>query len=425
MPPVLLHLPFLEDALGEFESAWNVYRILVGQSASDRKPSNVARLVRSLYLALEKLLKHEIAKVDPYLLIQKPNQDLLLTLRKDLVAQPAPSIFCSRQRFDTPSLTDAWTIAKELFNITTDQSTLADFERAQSQLAELRHRSQHAELYVDADEILLVTEQLLARLRPTLGKVAGDFFAGLYERNNQLDSALKGIERQVDSSYQVVLDYLSRPSPVAILTNVWLTQETGSDRVSIIMGKSGFSFENDLRFVADVPTEDAKGLFRLTLHKELAKSRLFVRALAEQVRTPMPVQALPELGLLGSLQIPVPPPQPLAPLDPGQLLVRRATGWLSLSLRELKPPYVSVGVLVQDLSFEFAIAEVATGIVTGVLRSASTRGSGSEESIPISGTCQLTSEFVMDPDPARERNPGETTVRNLDVSLTLTTASVR
>ena len=98
---MIAHVPFSREAVEEFLAGFALYRELAALESDKRDALSVARCVRTFYLGLEKGFKATVAAVDPYLLLSKPDHQLLTQLRRDMIGRPVPSIFCSRQPLDT------------------------------------------------------------------------------------------------------------------------------------------------------------------------------------------------------------------------------------------------------------------------------------------------------------------------------------
>ncbi|MBX3223358.1 MAG: hypothetical protein KF795_22790, partial [Labilithrix sp.] len=91
------HLSFLDSAVEEFLNAFETHEVLT-RLEGKRSLQELGRCARNLYVALEKGLKHSLARIDPYLLLTKPEATKLRDLRRDLVHRPVPTIFCSNVR---------------------------------------------------------------------------------------------------------------------------------------------------------------------------------------------------------------------------------------------------------------------------------------------------------------------------------------
>src|SRR4051812_46749401 len=102
------YLGFLDDAIEEFADSFEDYQSLVASPPAELTLRRAAKCLRNFTLAVEKGLKHGLSVIDPYLLISKPDRGLLMNLRRDLEARAAPTIFCSREPFDTISLMQTW-----------------------------------------------------------------------------------------------------------------------------------------------------------------------------------------------------------------------------------------------------------------------------------------------------------------------------
>ena len=412
------HVPFSHEATEEFLAGFGFYRKLAALEPDKRDALSVARCVRTLYLGLEKGFKATVAAVDPYLLISKPDHQLLTQLRRDMIGRPVPSIFCSRQPVDTLNMYQTWRLLRDIHPLDIDGSVLADFERALDRLAQIRHRAQHGEFYEDLNDVLALVEQLLARFREVVGALDPGWLQGLYARNGQLESLLKAIEQQIDGAWQVLIDYITKHGPVTIRSPLYLVQKSDSDSIEALFGQSPLT--QDCGFIGHgiIADRDAHGLFALFLSPEESWNRHQAR---ESMAGSEAAKPLFQAGLLAGLVPPL-PPKPLIPLDPGHITIRTATGWLSVDLEKLSARILISSVLLFDLLIVFPGPHQKEGRVTGHIESAVKRGPVTPRPVNIHGTAYMLDELGIEGDPNATPPKIPTTLRQLQLSLDLTTA---
>ncbi len=416
------HVPFSREATEEFLAGFNAYRQLEGLEPDKRDALTAAHCVRALYLGLEKGFKATVAGVDPFLLISKPDHQLLVQLRRDMITRPVPSIFCSREPFETLNMYQTWRLLCDIHPPEVDKSVLADFDRALDRLAKIRHRAQHSEFYEDLNDVLSLVEQLLARFREVVGALDPDWLQSLYARNGQLESFFRAIEQQIDGAWQVLLDYITRHGLLTVQTSLHLVQGSDSDSIEALFGATGPTQDRRLLGHGIIADRDASGLFALFLSPDQAWARRQAREYATGSEAAKP---LFQTGLLAGLlptPDPSPPPKPLIPLDPGRVTIRTATGWLSVDLEKLSPRHLFLSVLLFDLLIEFPDPIRTEGRVTGRIESAVKRGPVTPRPITIQGTAQLLVEWGIEGDPNATPPKIPTTLRQLQLSLDLAAA---
>ena len=416
------YVSFLEDASQEFLSSFQAYRSVSTEVAERRSPLVLAQCIRGLYISFEKAIKHALNELDPYLLIQKPDAPLLLSLRKDLRARPVPSVFCSRQPFESPGMIQSWKIARALLQPAVDENTLTDFERGLGRLADLRNRAQHGEFYDDIPEVLGLVEQLLARVRVIFHAVCPQFLQQLYQRNSQLESLLRGIENRIDAAWQVLLDYLVNHGAIVTAARVNTLQDSPNGPLTVFFGDSSAVLGTGLTANIKVPIADAEGLFGTWLTSAEASARHVARTLERMRREGQerPSGSLSPLlaSLFGKTESST--RMPVEPLDTGRLHIKAGAGWLSLQLAQLSPPFLTLSVLFDDWIFAFESPNVVEGLVTGLLRTSVSTTGVVPAAVSVKGTIQLVNEWGMDPDPAIPQYPNGATWRDLEASLQLT-----
>ena len=112
---VPIHLTFLDGALDALVEALALYESQLKLMPAARDAYKVSRAIETTHLSVERLLKHIVASVDPYLLLANPRPELLRNLRKVLIRDQAPTIFASGVFFET---IDPIQLAKLLQDVT-------------------------------------------------------------------------------------------------------------------------------------------------------------------------------------------------------------------------------------------------------------------------------------------------------------------
>lgn len=413
------YISFREDAVAEFLAAVSYFSSAKIASASPKSAAMLARCLRVLHLAYEKAIKDAVCTIDSHLLFVKPEPKLLLDLRRDLRARPAPTVFCSRQPVVTFGLIPIWQVARDLFEASSDP-VFSDFERALKRLSDLRDRAQHGEYYESADDVLAVVNQLLARTRPVFSVLNATFLADVYAQNNQIESQLVGIERDIDAAWQVLVDYLSSHGDLRIEQDLICDQHGLTDEITLYFG--GTDAAADARFFArvDVPVTVATGVFGLFLTPEQSELRMTQRKLIQTAQTRSLATGEVIEGVVPGAK-PLNPP--LLPLDAGSIRLDGLTGWLRLLLPRITPSSLSLNAVFENLELRFDDGLAADGVLSGRLRSALSLNNDLAEPIEVSGTVHLTLEGALPEDLTEGASQSASTLRRFRIVLGLTARS--
>jgi hypothetical protein len=400
------YLSFLDEATYCFLDAFAVFETISGLAEKERTLAGMAPCVRGLYVAMEKGLKHAVSRIDPYLLIAKPDRTLLLDIRKDLVARQAPSIFCSRQPFETTSLVQTWDTLRSLDDGAVDADIVADFDRALRRVADLRNRLQHGELLSEVEEVRAAVEQLLARFKPIASEWAPDWLEAMCSRNGQLASRLQAIENKVDRNWQVLIDYLRTSGPIDASIVFFTMCGPERDSVETLFGKS--SGGNSLLGGGTVPRSAVAGeLFSAFLSEQQALDRR-----SERRRR----RALLEAAGLGAEGAPA---SALVPLDFGRITVASTNAWLSLHLPDVTPHQLSFSATLVNLTVQFDDADGLLGRAEGRIECSVQRGNACLESVDVIGVAYLDSEHYMEAEPNAVPPTSEYVQRRFTLELQL------
>jgi len=397
------HFSFLDDAEARFLEAFALFEKVNSMEPEKRPLEPLVQSVRALHLAIEKGLKHAVAIIDPYLLLVKPERALLVDLRKDLLARPVPSIFCSRIRLETIGIAQTWDTLRSLSPANVDEQMVADFDRALRRLVDTRNRAQHAELLDEVEEVRATIEQVLARFTAVVGAWVPDWLDRLYERNGQLESRLRAIENEVDASWQVLIDNLRADGGFKMSIDFYAVNELENDTVRVVFG--GADKANNMLGGGDVPRSLASGLFQSFLTDQQASDRYAERQRLKSLAAPVDA---------GS--------KALAPLDEGVISVPSTSAWLSLFLPNVTPHQLHVSATLTQLRVEFPRGSSVKGSVGGRLECTVQKGTACAEAVQVSGTAYFTSEWNVDADLNADPPEPARTQRCLSLELELTVA---
>lgn len=395
------YLSFLDEAIAYFDEAFQLYEQNAADAPKDLDLRKTVRAVMVFYVALEKGLKHTLAKTDPYLLIMKPDRKLLLELRQDLLAESAPSIFCSRRPFETLSLAATWETLRELHSEPAEPQVITDFDRALKRLIEIRHRAQHGELNDDASEVHASLRQLLARFGPVASSLAPEWLSQLHSRNGQLDSRLRALELEVDADWQVLVDYLTSNGPFHVRDTLFAELTPSGESVSVIFGNAS-NQPNAVAGGADVLPSDAVGDFTAFLTASQAEQRYAARMAedpAESGGVPAGIKAL-------------------RPVNGGTLRLPRIAVWIRLHLPNIEPHGLFTSASMPELVVKLS-PEARVGSVTGRLESAVKHPTVNQPAVQIAGQAYLESEWHRAGDPDADPPTNESTVRCLILDFDL------
>lgn len=406
------HLTFRDDATEEFLAAFEIHRSLTTANGERPQLRTAVNGIRSLALALEKACKDAVATIDPYLLINKLDRALVLQLRRDISAKPVPTIFCSRQPFETITASQAWETLRDLRGSTIAPEALSAFDQAFKRLVDFRNRATHGEIFAEPEELVAVVDEVLARFASVVRVANPDWFEALAVRNGQLESRLKAIESKVDANWQVLIDYVEKHGALDLPITLYGNVEQSANIVSVLLGSEGGA-TNSILGQAHVPREDATGLFISFLTKQQADARYDARRRPAQKRS----KQTDLLEALGGTRLVV--EKPLVPLDSGTLRITQGSGWLALYLEKISPGQLFLPVNIADLLVEFRDGSLPTGVVSGRLESVSSTGASVARTIAVSGTAILDSEWYIAADPNKNPPEAERTTRAFELSVRL------
>jgi hypothetical protein len=399
------HLSFLDDAVETFLEAFELHQSLVTSTPDTVSHRTAVICVRALALALEKGSKHALAGIDPYLLISKLDRNLLIQIRRDLLSRPAPSIFCSRQPFETISLLQCWETLRELRGHTIAPDATIAFDRALARLVAARNRAYHGEVFEELDELISIVDEMFARFASVMSALCPDWVTRLSERNGQILSRLRGIEAKVDAAWQVLVDYLADHGSLHFRNELYCIVPRNGEDLRLLFGASS---GRGISASCDLPRALAKGQISQFLTKQQADERYSVlrRLRSEHVGSAPEVESM--LFESGTLSLPP------------------TTVRLAFDLEGITPGRLFLNAELSALQLGSTDGGGANGSVSGLLRCLGVRGSTLPSAVRIVGTACLKQEMHMDED-LDDLNDGlchpEQSVRTFDLDLQLLVAT--
>jgi hypothetical protein len=417
------HLSFLDDATDRFLRAFELYEVLRKAAPEHAGISEAATSVRELYVALEKGFKHAVSSLDPYLLIAKPLPAVLLQIRQEMISRSVPTMFCTRVPFDTVGMRNAWTLLRELSDVTVADGVIAEFERGLKRLEEMRHRAQHGELYEEVEEMLARIEHVFARFLEVGEALLQEWLRRLFERNGQLEPRLRGIQRQIDAGWQVLVEYLRRHDRLLLTERLYVEWQAKSETLAVLMGNPS-SDADRLLANTEIWVTSTSGLFSLFLTRQQADDTDAARRALSRGAPAEPSNAA---GLFMAAMAAAAPSEQraaLVPLDAGHIHIPTANAWLAVDLRDVSPSKLHLSASLLDFRVEFRDGMDVLGAASGVLDCAVVRGPDRPERITLSGSAHLRSEFnsssIVEGNDASLQP--ETTLRVVDLELAMTMA---
>jgi hypothetical protein len=391
-----IHLTLLDAATQAIADALALHDKQLHTPVPKRDPYQIARAVDSVHLGTDKLLKHIVAKVDPYLLLKSPKPDLLRNIRGALLHGGAQSFFSSKVRIETLDAEPTAEILRDVIYPGINQSEYAGFIEALKAIIPLRNHVQHGELFGDGDQILANVRHLLGEIYPVAKSLCPDFFEQLRNVDEQAESRLKAYKEEIDGAWQVLFDYLTQNSDfeLEIVVDVWLL---ASDQPLGVKFSNEWGLGNRLSSLVMIPASNASGLF-VKPQSPNNLGRALARAMRSQLvhRDEQPPHLEEEATrwyLFGNAAVSeVRPKEPILPLQNGRISIETASGQLSINLPNVrKRSYVTIDVLLSDWSISLEAMQI-DGQISGILQPV--RGSQVGK-ISAEGTIQLDKEYVL------------------------------
>lgn len=394
------YLSFRDDSVEEFLAAFKLYRSADAATSNDQKLRHVVRAIRALTVAIEKCCKDSVARIDPYLLVSKPNREILKAIRGGMRANRAPTIFCSDAEFDTLSAKETWTLLRELTPDTKNDVNAIEFEKHFKGLVDLRNRARHSEVFWEPEEAVATVEAVLARVRPVLGRLNPEWFACLESRDDELTARLDAVENKIDAGWAVLLRYLEKTGGLEMSVNLYAQTPPTLDHVHVLFGAGDKPPNASITAAVDVPAPHVSGVFMTYLTQQEIDERRESRSYRAARRT------LSEL-IDGTEDRPV-------PMATGELTVP----WTNVWVRYGEPTRYLHAVL-EQLELRLPDAMSAEGIVSGRMSSVVWKGVPSPRTITITGTATMTGEMAVPPTAEDESKEALWTTRFFHLRLQL------
>lgn len=389
-----IHLSFLDAATKAIADGIRTHDIQFARDEERRDAYQVARAIDSVHLGADKLLKHIVSKVDPYLLLKNPRPEVIRDIRGSMLHGGATSMFTSGVRIETLDAEPTAKVIRDVIRPSIPDADMSAFVDALQAVVSLRNHVQHGELFGDSDRMLANLRRLLGGLYALAVSVCPDFFDALRKVDGQAESRLKAYKDEIDGAWQVLLDYLATYGALALSMSldVWLPSADEPNRVFVSRGYSG----DHLSFRTTVSDTHSHGLFRRSLPIGGSLGRALRRVstddLAEALRIEEPRSNQPFDILSALTEYVSPPKKAILPLDEGELRIDSVFGQVSVHLPKLgKRSYLTANVLFSHFSVVLIGDELEGSVRTKVLP---TRGATHSE-IDVAGKIQLYSEHVI------------------------------
>ena len=414
-------------------------------------------------MAVEKLLKHVVSQVDPYLLLEQVNSRFLRDLRREVRSQELPTIFTTRAHLASSNAEQSWSVLKEVLRPAIDADTTFSFDSALKALSSLRNQAQHGELYIEFHDAANALKHTFSKLPAISSVVCPQFLQLLEEKHLPQYAELRAIEQAVDAAWWALRAFLMKGKGrrIKIPLTIHVTIRPSIPTVELTVSRhSGGAFafglsspgkgESGLSLSAEVEMERVTGLFgkiitaeeaterdaarRQVIRRRLATSPIAV-ALAAVADSPLP----PPGGLLNNLGLGGVQPvrrtisdafkevfareqayiekNGMPPLEDGTLHLDVATAWITVPLGRKSEKHITGDVILR--SCQLAVeSRKPRGRLTGFL---SPRiSAGDIQPIAVDGKIWLTNELVIRDNPS-EALPLGTVIRFFrgEVQLTL------
>lgn len=440
---MLSHLSLLEDAV---RSLLEGHRVFISQYEAlpqNRSLVAIARALRATHLSVEKFLKHVLMKVEPHLLLARPDTQLLLAIAKDRRHLQAPSFLATRVPFRTIDAVTAWNTVLEVLSPSITEHARSQFAAALKQLSEQRNQAQHSELYGDPSDFLLTLEQVYSQLRPVLEVLAPEAVVRLGELSDTIVPALRGIEERVDSGWVLLQDTLAEAGPLAVAFKVYVEMPGPDRNLEVFFTQARDTDSNSLSMLTTGARPDSSGLFVRLLSPDQRRSRLEAQVAdlpVDQVPEPPDPPDPPLRGILGVLEDPLTAQLRialhkraerrrlaveqfgLAPLEPGDLRLPPSPAWLAWVRPSDPTKKRTAKVMVNDCHLSFQAGDRRGSIGAVLAPNPDYPGAAHVTPLAMSGDVRLTGEYVVEEGTPSDQPPLGAVVRLLRAATVVTTA---
>jgi hypothetical protein len=384
------YLSFLDHSVAEFLDVYNSYEKLRGQPPESRALHKLAQAVIGLHLAIEKATKAGLSDIDPALLIKGLGGEILQRLQGERLLQSAPAILAIPSKTETHHLVGLLHISRPLLLRPLDDDHFDKFLGHIQDLVDLRNQIVHKEFFGETDYVITVMTQVLSDVRSIMAILSPRFLPAVAELNDQIISRLKAVELEIDSAWQVLVDYLSEGRSIEFTTDIWITIAPSADQAEVSL--SGPSLLADvISGSGRVPKREESGFLLREIKlppppTPMAWSPLAGGKLADLWSDYLDFSLSPERQK-GEDRTLVPP-------EDSAFQLRGIGGRLSTKLAERKKAALGVNVLIENFIVQFK-QDQNEGIVQAVLRPTSPVGGiATAGSVEMEGPAFLESEFV-------------------------------
>lgn len=435
------HLSFIEHSAAATVEAIRLFSAESKKVSDKRDFIRIASGLRELHLGFEKLIKHCLAEIDPYLLLSRPDPGFIRSVRKEVISLNAPSIFAVRQRVVTLTLDEAWNVLLDVAPPALPAQKVTAFSFSVKALTEVRNMAQHGELFFESDELLKIQEDVLSGLRIISDAICPDYVDRLITRNKNVVTALRAIEERVDSGWILLNDFLKKrkrlvvdfgmhatllPDRQVVDVSIHSARTTSStlsamlDKRPSLSGRLSLSASNSGLFGHRLTVEEAevRDARRRAL---LKKQRLILPAIPWVHPNTFELSFAPTAWEPSDTLIKTALSRRreeiersgLVPLEAGELYAEAFPAWLRFPSGERGAAALNESTDVLLTNFRMRLTPrrrkgtVAAKIYPGGVRASPE----ARQPLSCTGSVWLTSEFTITPERAEETLPVETVLR--------------
>lgn len=194
-----VYISYLDGAAAYLLEALTAFEQQNGVGTDARNSLRLATCIRATYLAVDRLLKCAVARVDPALLIRGLNAKVLQLIRQVPVSERGPSIFTTGVHFETYDADALVGIVRDVVNpqlvSPPSAAVLSELEELLRWITRWRNQLEHAELYGHSDEFLARVERQLGLMLDLITVLAPEVLDRIRELGQSSGVATKGYSR--------------------------------------------------------------------------------------------------------------------------------------------------------------------------------------------------------------------------------------
>lgn len=435
------HLTLLEDAAHAVVEGHRIFTAQYQAAPENRSMVQIARALRATHLALEKLLKHALAKVEPHLVLEKPDGAVVRAIAKDLKDLGAPSFFATRVPIRTLHLEGAWDVVLDVLAPPISEIGGGQFAATLKDLSRKRNQAQHGELFGDPADYLVTLEQVFSQLRPLLEVLIPEALSRLSELSDTIIASLRGIEERVDAGWILLQDSVRVSGTLPIAFKIYVTLPGADKNLEVAFVEDRADSPGSLSLLTLASVAESSGLFLRLLAPDQERSR------REAQTADLPLDEIPETSapskpqpLFGILSIPEKPEVlalrialeknrerqrlaieefGLSPLEPGQVLLPATPAWIAWSRPDAPGKKATATVVLRDCRITFEADKRKGHCRASVAPNPHYPGSADAAPMHLAADVWLTAEYLVSESHATDRLPAGAVFRLIRAAGTI------